>query len=154
MPVFNIPIPEKHRKRGATAWHLVIAAARKNGSEVRIDLDPTEALCSTLALSTKEVGREWVALLNGKPSIFEASVARLKVYAPRRRNIPGWRTTRLRIFERDGYTCTYCGSMEQLECDHIIPLARGGGSNDRNLTTACRDCNFAKRDRTPGEWRS
>ena len=64
-----------------------------------------------------------------------------------------WRVIRQRILERDSFTCRYCGARGgRLECDHIIPVARGGGSEDGNLTTACYRCNRSKRDKTLEEW--
>lgn len=54
---------------------------------------------------------------------------------------------RFQIFERDNFTCQYCGRKPpevQLEADHIVPLAKGGTNDERNLITACRDCNRGK----------
>lgn len=66
-----------------------------------------------------------------------------------------WRVVRARIFERDSYTCTYCGARGvKLECDHIVPVARGGSFLDENLTTACFTCNRSKRDKLVSEWRA
>lgn len=65
-----------------------------------------------------------------------------------------WAEIRTRIFARDDYTCTYCAVRGvALECDHIVPVARGGGHDDENLTTACRACNRSKRDMLIEEWR-
>lgn len=65
-----------------------------------------------------------------------------------------WRRRRLLVFDRDNWTCVYCGaSTDHPHCDHIIPISRGGSSEMDNLTTACAQCNVAKRDRTPEEWR-
>lgn len=65
-----------------------------------------------------------------------------------------WRVIRDRIFKRDDYTCRYCGARGGLlECDHVVPVAKGGDHGDDNLATACRDCNRSKRDRLLGEWR-
>lgn len=65
-----------------------------------------------------------------------------------------WVQIRARIFERDDYTCQYCESRGgRLECDHIVPVARGGGHDDENLTTACFRCNRSKRDKLVSEWR-
>ena len=64
-----------------------------------------------------------------------------------------WNEIRLRIFERDDYTCQYCGSRGgRLECDHVYPVAKGGGHEDENLATACFKCNRSKRDKTLDEW--
>ena len=65
-----------------------------------------------------------------------------------------WREMRERIFARDDYTCQYCGERgKKLECDHIHPVAKGGGHEDDNLTTACFACNRSNRDKTINEWR-
>jgi hypothetical protein len=64
-----------------------------------------------------------------------------------------WAVLRSAVFERDRYTCTYCGARGQrLECDHIHPLSRGGSNDITNLTTACTDCNRSKHSKTLAEW--
>lgn len=55
--------------------------------------------------------------------------------------------TRIRVFNRDSFTCQYCGATApavSLVVDHIIPVAHGGGNDWRNLTTACVPCNSGK----------
>lgn len=65
-----------------------------------------------------------------------------------------WYAIRARIFDRDDYTCAYCGLRGgQLECDHVIPVSRGGSHTDDNLVTACKKCNRSKRDKLVEEWR-
>jgi len=64
-----------------------------------------------------------------------------------------WSVIRQRIFERDDFTCQYCGHRGcRLECDHVIPVSRGGAHDDSNLVTACFDCNRSKRDKLVEEW--
>lgn len=63
-----------------------------------------------------------------------------------------WVSLRNYVFERDGFACTYCESTDDLECDHIMPVSRGGSSDLENLTTSCRLCNRAKGAMTPEEW--
>jgi hypothetical protein len=64
-----------------------------------------------------------------------------------------WQDICARIFKRDNYTCTYCGVRGgALECDHMMPISRGGSNDDDNLTTACKPCNRAKRAMTVQEW--
>ena len=64
-----------------------------------------------------------------------------------------WRVIRDRVFERDDYTCGYCGARGgKLECDHIVPVSRGGSHHDDNLLTACFTCNRSKRDKLVSEW--
>ena len=65
-----------------------------------------------------------------------------------------WRLIRGRIFKRDDYTCHYCGERGvKLECDHVIPVSRGGHHGDENLVTACFKCNRSKRSKLVTEWR-
>jgi hypothetical protein len=64
-----------------------------------------------------------------------------------------WIVTRQRIFNRDAFTCQYCGAVGgKLECDHIVPVSRGGSHGDENLATACFTCNRSKRAKTVEEW--
>ena len=52
---------------------------------------------------------------------------------------------RLRIFERDGWRCRNCGRAGRLECDHVVPMHRGGDPWDPgNLQALCRECHLAK----------
>ena len=58
------------------------------------------------------------------------------------------------IYERDHYTCQYCGwcgatSFEQWQLgwfaiDHIVPQAHGGTDDPSNLVVACHRCNSMK----------
>jgi hypothetical protein len=63
-----------------------------------------------------------------------------------------WRALRQEIFERDRHECQYCGASEDLTCDHILPLMRGGTNDHDNLNTACRSCNSRKGTKTLAEW--
>lgn len=58
--------------------------------------------------------------------------------------------SRRAVFARDDYRCQYCGSTAD-SIDHVLPRSRGGEHVWENVAAACRPCNLAKRDRTPGE---
>lgn len=73
---------------------------------------------------------------------------------------PGARRTKLwrlrtAVFERDSFTCRYCGNAEYerrwLVADHVVPPEKGGSDALDNLVTACRPCNKRKGGRTPRE---
>ena len=56
-----------------------------------------------------------------------------------------WERMRWRVFERDGWRCLECGAAGRLECDHRIPMDRGGKPWDiNNLQSLCRGCHIAK----------
>ena len=55
------------------------------------------------------------------------------------------RYLRLQVFERDGYTCRYCGkTVARPHCDHVYPESRGGATELGNLVTSCAKCNHDK----------
>lgn len=65
-----------------------------------------------------------------------------------------WALLRSQVFERDDYTCTYCSDRGgRLECDHKVPLARGGSNDLENLTTACFACNRSKHSKLLKDWK-
>jgi len=71
------------------------------------------------------------------------SVIRLVYMIKRPR--PERKLTRLEIFNRDHYTCQYCGKeTHQLTLDHVIPRHRGGEHTWENVVSACVPCNRRK----------
>jgi len=62
--------------------------------------------------------------------------------------------SRRNIYERDAYTCQYCGDKpprDRLTLDHVVPRSRGGKTTWTNIVLACQRCNLKKRDMTPEE---
>lgn len=58
------------------------------------------------------------------------------------------------LFRRDKNLCAYCGnhfSYDDLSCDHIQPVSRGGKNVWQNVVSACKPCNQRKNDQTPEE---
>jgi 5-methylcytosine-specific restriction endonuclease McrA len=60
----------------------------------------------------------------------------------RRERIP--ESVRLFVWQRDGGRCVKCELKERLEFDHIIPVAEGGSSTERNVQLLCETCNRKK----------
>lgn len=61
------------------------------------------------------------------------------------------RAQRATIYERDSFQCVICSSKESLSIDHILPISRGGNSEDENLQTLCMSCNTKKGNKLHGE---
>jgi len=66
------------------------------------------------------------------------------------------RFSRVNIFNRDGFTCQYCGEQkltEDLTFDHVWPRSAGGKTSWENIVTCCVPCNRQKANRTPEQAR-
>ena len=103
------------------------------------------------SLSNKDFRRAFMAALNGEKNDFSRHIR-----GPYSRPLSHeWAEIRKAVFGRDDYTCTYCGVRGlKMECDHIVPVARGGGSEMGNLTTACKPCNRSKGSKLIEEWKA
>jgi len=51
---------------------------------------------------------------------------------------------RAAVLVRDGGRCRRCRRSINLEMDHIVPVSKGGKTEELNLQTLCRRCNRAK----------
>jgi hypothetical protein len=60
----------------------------------------------------------------------------------KRRSIP--QGIKNKVWNRDGGKCVECGSNENLEFDHIIPVSKGGANTYRNIQLLCEPCNRTK----------
>lgn len=76
----------------------------------------------------------------------KAEVATLKnlerAPSARRERIP--QSVQMFVWQRDQGRCVRCGGRERLEFDHIIPVAEGGSSTERNIQLLCEACNRKK----------
>lgn len=64
--------------------------------------------------------------------------------ASRRKPIPD--DVKTFVWDRDRGRCARCGSEEELQFDHIIPVAKGGGASTENIQILCGNCNRQKSD--------
>jgi hypothetical protein len=57
---------------------------------------------------------------------------------------------KVRVVRRDNYTCQVCGKHlldDEVEFDHVIPISKGGSSEEHNIRLTCFECNRDKNDR-------
>jgi hypothetical protein len=107
-----------------------------------------------ITLSTGSNVRGARTLLPLFKDAIETILTTYKIPNENKRQISNWLKLRQFVFERDSYTCQYCGKKDKkLECDHIVPVSRGGGHDISNLKTACFECNRSKGSKTLSEWR-
>ena len=116
-------------------------------------------------LNICRVRRALVLIIEGKAEMLENGVgfirsandlfpipSVIKLAYMIKRPRPQRKLTRFEIFNRDQYTCQYCGrKTRQLTIDHIIPRYRGGQQTWENMVSACIPCNRRKAGRTPRE---
>lgn len=58
---------------------------------------------------------------------------------------PRWPKLKAQVLHRDGYKCVRCGSRNDLQADHVVPLSVGGEPFGLdNLQTLCGTCNRTK----------
>jgi len=62
-----------------------------------------------------------------------------------RKRIP--EAVRINVWRRDQGKCARCGSRENLEYDHIVPVSKGGSNTERNIELLCQNCNRSKGNR-------
>lgn len=101
-------------------------------------------------------------IMRGESYEFEIPrVLRLRKYV----NVPrrGVRWSRRAVFNRDQYTCIYCGiqpgegrkgkvvTRNDFTLDHVVPKSRGGKNTWGNTACACAKCNHRKDARLPHE---
>lgn len=66
-------------------------------------------------------------------------------FSPKRERILD--DVKVAVWRRDGGVCARCGSQENLEYDHIIPVSKGGSNTLRNIELLCESCNRKKSNR-------
>ena len=82
----------------------------------------------------------------------DAQLDRLRKIRARDNEIAGARRERIPddvrafVWKRDAGQCTRCGAQVDLQFDHIIPVAKGGGNTIDNIQILCGDCNRLKSD--------
>ena len=79
--------------------------------------------------------------------VFFVSEAFTETFTPRRASRSMPRDVMIRVVRRDNYICQICGKHlleTEMEFDHIIPLSKGGTSEESNLRLTCKDCNRSK----------
>jgi 5-methylcytosine-specific restriction endonuclease McrA len=74
---------------------------------------------------------------------------RQRIYARKRNTepIPGWWRSEL----LENSLCAYCDNKAET-VDHVIPISRGGRTEEGNLVPSCKSCNSKKKNSDPNLW--
>lgn len=100
-------------------------------------------LMATKGLSANDIAD--IAEANAAETVSAASVRQARYRSRGGGKIP--EDLRMEVFERDGWICLDCGAGDNLCCDHVIPVSKGGETAFDNLQTLCIPCNSRKKDR-------
>lgn len=90
-------------------------------------------------------------VLHSATRVFEIPSVIRMVYLVRRPRFQR-KLSKFEVFNRDKYTCQYCGrQVRELTLDHVVPRRLGGEHSWENIVSACKVCNRRKGGRTPHE---
>jgi hypothetical protein len=126
--------------------------------------EPLNFISDFRAIGLLLKGRAEVVHMDGRDSVWDEAFtyANGKIHVPatlrlvkriNRKRTP-MRFKKRILFNRDAWSCQYCGvklGYETVTIDHVMPSSRGGVTSYRNCVTACKPCNKRKANYTPDE---
>jgi 5-methylcytosine-specific restriction endonuclease McrA len=97
-------------------------------------------------LNADEVHALLATRLHGERARIERAQAMVATGMPTRSNTRGAIPDDVKqlVWLRDEGRCRACGAQEELQYDHIIPVAFGGAASPENLQILCGPCNRRK----------
>ena len=110
------------------------------------DVPSTEAKRREIVLRVKFLAYQEDNELNTIRAAVANYEAAASFAAGARRRDPIPEDVKLIVWTRDGGACVRCGSREQLQFDHVIPVAKGGATTEANVQLLCQPCNLRKSD--------
>jgi tellurite resistance protein len=131
--LFNSPTRSfeiKHRKVAGLAFTRqgVQVQSLGKGSGTYTFGQAAKLACAVYNAAVRKANQTMVEKMDGLPT----------------RHIP--RDVRQRVWQVYGGRCAECGASQYLEFDHIVPVAKGGGNDEKNVQLLCRGCNGKKSD--------
>lgn len=140
-------------------WAALLECASQADDRGSIDAFDPESVDALLQLEDG-TAQAVVDAMEAKGLLEEGRIANWNKYRScpdcRKLDVPTneWAVLRMTVFQRDNFTCQYCGKRgARLECDHVFPFSLGGKSTLENLVAACVSCNRSKGAKTLSEWR-
>ena len=96
----------------------------------------------------------WLQLTSTKYRLYHRNKSRMRKAKLRQNTTEQVHTRTLTgRFAKFKNACAYCGAAGvDLHIEHVIPLARNGPHNAKNLVPSCPSCNFSKRDHPVESW--
>lgn len=167
-------LPMENEKIGTEELNLIdfgntielVGAVYKQGDEKRYHclIFPDEASHETGYVGYEHLSLEAISLEDWKKLIRQTDLVETEVLA--KDNTGGIlkilirKTTRQidtkvswKVFQRDNYSCRYCGRTGiPLTVDHLVLWEEGGFSSPENLVASCKKCNRTRGNMQYGDW--
>ena len=105
---------------------------------------------STVHRWLRSIKRDFMQRLADQGLDLTAEVAEV-LFSTHRRTIPT--VIRAAVMQWSGGRCLVCGTTENVQIDHIIPVSKGGSNDITNLTVLCGTHNIRKGAALPTELR-
>jgi hypothetical protein len=154
--IFSLPLIWKQVPSGETDDDLVLInvtqESMRKGLFGREDARTVIIHCNAIFQATGICSNEEAKLLvRDKVRRLRARIDYLSAPHGRRTFSPNDRppipeSVRHEVWPRDQGQCIRCGSVQNLEFDHVIPVSKGGSGTARNIQLLCEPCNRAKSD--------
>jgi len=106
-----------------------------------------ETDCEEILLRVKKLVYEADIELSRLRAVVGNFEATIEFSKSEQRREPISENVKLLAWARDGGACAVCGSQQDLQFDHIIPFAKGGGNSEANIQILCQICNLRKSDK-------
>lgn len=162
MIFWGIKMAKKKNKLPPQSWYAAMNRiyakeyAKKIRKELLLRPDLMQILGSNLELFSIWAGKlrmDYITVLEDEVIDYLKIITKPNNTRMYHKNVKKWYRIINYIFVRDNYTCTYCGKVGgKLECDHIVPISKGGNDEFDNLVTSCRKCNRQKKDKSVEEF--
>jgi 5-methylcytosine-specific restriction endonuclease McrA len=132
-----LSLSEDQREIHHRYFSIVLATIKNRGEHQGVPYDPPACPCGICQRARIEAIEEIQSEVDRRR--FERSRTYTKQPIPI--------SLRMRVFERDDFTCRHCGARKNLHADHIVAEIKGGLTTIENLQTLCNRCNCRKGSR-------
>ncbi|MDR0926881.1 MAG: HNH endonuclease [Ignavibacteria bacterium] len=160
IPIINSQAKERTGYPTQKPLALLQRIIKASSNEGDIVMDPFCG-CATACVAAQQLGRKWIGIdveknavdilierLSDDAGMFKDFVATKLI--PKRTDIQVVQPTQSvkeRLYKQQNGKCNGCGNeylMKDMEIDHIIPKAKGGGDYYENYQLLCGNCNRIK----------
>ena len=131
--------PAKVHHDQHNTWWMYKGVLYKTGLSFELEAFSDEQLTMLASAEILEFEKKRTRRLTKAQAVLDA---RQREPTSKRESIPD--DIKLIVWQRDGGKCVNCGSTQNLEYDHIIPISMGGSNTARNLQLLCQNCNRSK----------